>query len=74
MYLCGQSMSVADIIAVITVDHLELVQSTDEYPKIKAWMKRMKELPYYNELNGQHVIEFKQIVINSIEKNNKGSH
>lgn len=73
LYLFGNSMTVADLIAVVTIDHLTLVQSTDEYPKITAWFKRMSDLPYWNELNGRHSVEFKRIVIDAIEKNKNES-
>lgn len=53
-YVCGNEMTIADLCCVATISsvgHYGPIDSA-KYPKLLAWLKRMAQLPYYNEANG----------------------
>lgn len=57
-YLVGNTMTVADISCITTVSSLLFAPINPiKYPKLNEWIKRMKQLPYYetNE-NGAGII------------------
>lgn len=70
-YLVGSNMTLADL-SVITgassVDEL-LPLSDDKYPKVKAWIKRMEALPYYEKLNTQGTKVLQQLYRDALAKN-----
>lgn len=50
-YLVGNSLTVADLCCLVTVVSFELhfpIES-EKYPKVHAWIERLKELPYVAE-------------------------
>ncbi|XP_011182216.1 glutathione S-transferase 1 [Zeugodacus cucurbitae] len=53
-YLVGDCLTIADLCCVATASSLGGVVELDtkKYPKLSAWMERMKKLPYYEEANG----------------------
>ncbi|CAB3363696.1 Hypothetical predicted protein [Cloeon dipterum] len=64
-YLTGASYTIADICCISTVSTIVggLGIGADEYPNVKAWMKRCREnLPGYEELNQPGVDGYKRIV------------
>lgn len=70
-YLIGNTLTMADLIVVLTVDHLEMVLSADTFPKIRAWIQRLHELPFFSELNEIHSKMFKLLVRKTIDGNRK---
>lgn len=77
-FLVGSSLTIADICAmgsVNSMDQLYAPISSDKYPKIAAWMERMKKQPFYAavEQNGKHVADYKQLIEQLKEANkNRG--
>lgn len=60
-YLVGNSITVSDFSCITSVTQLEVVQPIDrKFANLKAWINRIAELPYYNELNGTVVAELKE--------------
>ncbi|EDX08611.1 GD24922 [Drosophila simulans] len=62
-YLCGSDLTIADFCAVATVTSVNDAAPIDEFkfPKMHAWLKRLAELPYYQEVNGDGADELKSI-------------
>lgn len=52
-YLVGNEMTVADLSVISTLTHLETLfeLSSVRYPKINAWIERMKELSFFHDTN-----------------------
>ncbi|XP_065338052.1 LOW QUALITY PROTEIN: uncharacterized protein LOC135938363 [Cloeon dipterum] len=72
-YLAGASYTIADICCISTVSTIVggLGISADEYPNVKAWMKRCREnLPGYEELNQPGVDGYKRIVARELACDN----
>lgn len=59
-YLVGNTLTLADLACVTTVLNLELITPIDDgkYPKIRGWLNRIADLPYFDEVNKKSVIEF----------------
>ncbi|KAH8272928.1 hypothetical protein KR018_011015, partial [Drosophila ironensis] len=62
-YLAGDNLTIADfhVTAVLTGFVLFLEVDATKYPKLAAWIQRIKALPYYEEANGsraKQVIDF----------------
>ncbi|XP_037953511.1 glutathione S-transferase 1-like [Teleopsis dalmanni] len=72
-YLCGEELTIADFCCVATVTSVDDVAPIDEYkfPKVLAWMKRLAELPYYDEINRTGAEELKQIFREKLTENRK---
>ncbi|XP_017038681.1 glutathione S-transferase 1-like [Drosophila ficusphila] len=53
-YITGDTLTIADFCCAATVSSLPAVVplEAEKYPKITAWLKRLQELPYYEEANG----------------------
>ncbi|XP_030380472.1 glutathione S-transferase 1-like [Scaptodrosophila lebanonensis] len=53
-YIAGDELTIADFCCAATVSTLPGIVPIDEakYPKITAWLQRIAELPYYEEVNG----------------------
>ncbi|KAH8296894.1 hypothetical protein KR044_000172, partial [Drosophila immigrans] len=63
-YVAGTDLSIADFSFVTTICSLMvfLELESGKYPKIAAWMERMKELPYYEEANGVGAAQFEGLL------------
>nr|AVR54966.1 glutathione-s-transferase epsilon class 13 [Sitophilus oryzae] len=63
-YLTGNSLSVADICAVSTVSTVELFHQVNvsKYPKLKAWLDKMKSLDFY-EANLEGLKKFSDMIM-----------
>ncbi|XP_037044324.1 glutathione S-transferase 1-like [Bradysia coprophila] len=70
-YVCGDEMTIADLCCVATISSVGHYAPIDpeKYPKLLAWLKRMAELPYYNEANGIGAEMLIQSVDDSLVKN-----
>lgn len=53
-YVAGNELTLADFSFVSSISCLWIYLPIDaaKYPRISAWVQRMKELPYYEEANG----------------------
>lgn len=70
-YVVGNSMTIADFSSISSIASLVGVVPLDEvkFPKIAAWIGRMKELPYYDEANGMGALELADFVLGKKEAN-----
>ncbi|XP_058121208.1 glutathione S-transferase 1-like [Anopheles ziemanni] len=70
-YVVGSSLTIADFSCISSIATLVGVVPLDEekFPKISAWMNRMKELPYYEEANGAGALELAEFVLGKKELN-----
>ncbi|EDW85741.1 uncharacterized protein Dwil_GK22983 [Drosophila willistoni] len=59
-YIAGDHLTIADfsVVSTITSIGVYLELDTAKYPKIAAWLERLKELPYYEEANGKGAKQF----------------
>ncbi|KAH8291011.1 hypothetical protein KR054_007783, partial [Drosophila jambulina] len=53
-YINGDTLTVADFCCAATASSLPAFVEIDaeKYPRVTAWLKRLQELPYYEEANG----------------------
>uniref|UniRef100_A0A182M4N5 glutathione transferase n=1 Tax=Anopheles culicifacies TaxID=139723 RepID=A0A182M4N5_9DIPT len=70
-YMVGDSLTIADFSCISSIASLVGVVPLDEskFPKIVAWIKRMQELPYYEEANGVGALELAEFVLGKKEAN-----
>uniref|UniRef100_A0A1Y9IWC8 glutathione transferase n=1 Tax=Anopheles minimus TaxID=112268 RepID=A0A1Y9IWC8_9DIPT len=70
-YMVGDSLTIADFSCISSIASLVGVVPLDEskFPKIVAWIKRMQELPYYEEANGIGALELAEFVLGKKEAN-----
>ncbi|KAH8400917.1 hypothetical protein KR009_001800, partial [Drosophila setifemur] len=70
-YLCGGELTIADFCALATVTSVNDAAPIDEFkfPKLQAWLKRLAELPYYQEVNGEGADELKAIFKSKLAEN-----
>uniref|UniRef100_A0A1A9WI28 Glutathione S-transferase 1-like n=1 Tax=Glossina brevipalpis TaxID=37001 RepID=A0A1A9WI28_9MUSC len=63
-YMAGNHLTIADFSIVSTVTSLINFVDIDagKYPKLMAWLKRMEELPYYQETNGKGAQIIKEMI------------
>ncbi|XP_016984873.2 LOW QUALITY PROTEIN: uncharacterized protein LOC108048611 [Drosophila rhopaloa] len=56
-YIAGNQLTIADFSLISSVTSLEAFVPLDpvKYPRISAWIKRLEQLPYYEEANGKGV-------------------
>nr|XP_016940475.1 glutathione S-transferase 1-like [Drosophila suzukii] len=59
-YLAGDNLTIADfhITAALTAFLVFLPVDATKYPKLAAWIERIKKLPYYNAANGNRAAQF----------------
>nr|AAM09542.2 glutathione S-transferase E7 [Anopheles gambiae]AAM61879.1 glutathione S-transferase 3-8 [Anopheles gambiae] len=70
-YMVGESLTIADFSCISSIATLVGVVPLDEskFPKSTAWMRRMQELPYYEEANGTGALELAEFVLGKKEAN-----
>lgn len=66
-FLVGNSLTIADVCAMGSVTSMNLLYapiSPSKYPKISAWLERLKKQPFYVDVeqNGKYVVDYKQLV------------
>ncbi|SPP75874.1 glutathione S-transferase 1 [Drosophila guanche] len=63
-FVAGDHLTIADFSIVSTISSLGVYLELDpvKYPKIAAWLERLKELPYYEEANGSGAAQFMQLM------------
>lgn len=70
-YLCGDKMTIADLCCVATVTSIDEFATIDaaKYPKFTQWIKRLSQLPYYEEKNGAGARAIQETVRQTRQKN-----
>lgn len=70
-YLCGDKLTLADFSCAATVTSVDTIAIIDPklYPNLTAWVKRMKELPYFDSINAAGASEIQTTVINRAKEN-----
>lgn len=70
-YLCGNELTIADFCCVATITSGNDVAPIDEFkfPKVNAWLKKLAELPYYQEVNGEGADELKALFKSKLAEN-----
>nr|AEJ87247.1 glutathione s-transferase E7 [Anopheles plumbeus] len=70
-YVVGKNLTIADFSCISSVASLVGVVplEVDKFPKISAWINRMKQLPYYEEANGTGALELSDFVLGKKEAN-----
>lgn len=70
-FMVGNTITVADYCLVATISTCQLAAPIVEeiYPKLAAWYERMKLVPFYHEMNGQFVENFRQVIEGKLESN-----
>jgi len=62
-YVTGDQLTLADLSLVATISTLELIDlKFEDWPKVSAWLGRLKQLPYYKEANQNGIDMFKEFV------------
>ncbi|KAI8119125.1 Glutathione S-transferase 1 [Lucilia cuprina] len=63
-FIAGNHLTIADFSIVSIVTSLEPILDIDtsKYPKLTAWLKRMKTLPYYQEANGNGAQQYSEMI------------
>ncbi|XP_043643552.1 glutathione S-transferase 1-like [Drosophila teissieri] len=63
-YVAGNQLTIADFSIISTVSSLVAFVEVDtaKYPRITGWIKRLEQLPYYEEANGNGARTFGTIV------------
>ncbi|XP_017079188.1 glutathione S-transferase 1 [Drosophila eugracilis] len=59
-YMAGDQLTIADFSIVSTITSIGVFLELDlaKYPRIAAWLERLKELPYYEEANGTGAAQY----------------
>jgi len=70
-YVCGNDLTIADLCLVATASSLNDIVPLDptKHLKIKQWMDRLSQLPYYEQVNGVGANEL-QIAVRGLVKKN----
>ncbi|XP_054738990.1 glutathione S-transferase 1-like [Anastrepha obliqua] len=63
-YVAGDQLTVADFSLIATITTLFNFAQLDggKYPKIAEWVKRLEELPYYAEANGEGLKQYSDFI------------
>lgn len=66
LYLVGNNLTVADLSVIASVSTYEYHAPLDaaKYPKIAGWIERLSKLPYYDEVNGKILVQFREFMDN----------
>lgn len=74
-YLVGDRLTVADLACVTSVLQLDLITpiEAERYPKLRAWLQRLAELPYFADVNEKSLKEFAGLFKLVMEANRKAA-
>ncbi|XP_060654260.1 glutathione S-transferase 1-like [Drosophila nasuta] len=63
-YVAGPELTIADFSFITTICVLMIFLEPDssKYPKLNAWLKRIKELPYYEEASGVGATQLESLI------------
>lgn len=70
-YVCGDELSIADLCCIASVTSIDRIAPIDagRYPKFIKWIKRMKSLPYYEELNASGAAQVQETILQKVKEN-----
>lgn len=70
-YLCGSALTIADYCCISTIKSMDKYAPMDaeKFPKSLAWLKKLEQLPVYQQLNGVGGPEFQAVIDRKIEEN-----
>lgn len=70
-YLCGDTLTIADFCCVATISSVDEIVTIDakKYPKFTQWLKRLSQLPYYEEKNGVGARLVQEMIRETLQKN-----
>lgn len=77
-FLVGNTVTLADICTMGTITSMDLLYAkltSDKYPKITAWLERLKKMSFYAKIekNGEHVAAYKAVIDHLKQANKKVS-
>lgn len=77
-FLVGETLTIADICAMGSIISMDVVYApiaSDKYPKITAWLERLKKQPFYADVeqNGKYVLQYKHKIEELMEANKNRS-
>lgn len=64
-YLLNDHLTVADICAIGLIGSCHQIYAPIDpakYPKLTSWLNRMEKLPFYEDMEGQHVTSYKALL------------
>ncbi|CAD7015315.1 unnamed protein product [Ceratitis capitata] len=63
-YTAADHLTIADFALISSISSLQVYLASDpvKYPNLVAWIKRMEQLPYYEEANGKGVKQFQDLL------------
>lgn len=67
-WLVGDRLTVADLCCVSTVAPIFKMLPVEKvkYPRIADWLERLNELPYYDEVMGQYLINVNEVFVSKL--------
>lgn len=71
-YMVGNRLTLADLACVTTITQIDrsfLPLDNDKYPKIRAWLDRLAELPYFYDLNTKVLDELVDVLASVLQAN-----
>lgn len=72
-FLCGDKLTIADLCCVASLSSVDKIVTNDagKYPKFSKWLATLKQLPYYEKINGEAAAFLQNFVIQTVEENKK---
>lgn len=69
-FLVSDIISVADFSCITSITQLDIIYPiNDKFVNIQAWINRIAQLPYYDELNGKVIAEIKVWIESKVAEN-----
>lgn len=70
-YLVGSSLTLADLSCISSVSSLQGLYpiTTEKYPKLNCWIKRLEQLPYYTKVNKEGAVTLQNVFKEQLAKN-----
>lgn len=70
VWVAGDRLTVADLCCVSTVAPIFKMLPVEKinYPKIVEWLERLGDLPYYDEVMGQYLINVNEVFVNKLSE------
>lgn len=70
-FLVGNRMTVADLCCLATISTMEIPAPIQQetHPHLFDWFQRMRELPFYEEVNGRHVQALREFICAKMNTN-----
>uniref|UniRef100_A0A182TNA4 glutathione transferase n=1 Tax=Anopheles melas TaxID=34690 RepID=A0A182TNA4_9DIPT len=72
-YVAGSRMTIADLSCISSVASMVgfIPIERSEFPRVHGWMERLKQLPYYEKINGAGATELAEFIVDMLAKNAK---